>query len=102
MRLKAAGMPSREIARRVGAAPSRVRATIRRFEAAGLSWPLGDDVTDAELEACLFASAGAIMQDFMPTQLWLRLRMQSCDQYGRTLLVSAVISKSRRRAQRRF
>jgi transposase len=59
MRLKAAGMPSREIARRVGAAPSTVRATIRRFEAAGLSWPLGEDVTDAELEARLFTSAGA-------------------------------------------
>jgi transposase len=59
MRLKAAGTPSREIARRVGAAPSTVRATIRRFESAGLSWPLGEDVTDAELEARLFASAGA-------------------------------------------
>ena len=59
IRLKSAGMASREIARRVGAAPSTVRATIRRFEAAGLSWPLGEDVTDAELEARLFASAGA-------------------------------------------
>ena len=34
---------------------------------------------------------GAIMQD--ATQLWLRPRMQSCDQYGRILLVSGVISK---------
>jgi transposase len=33
--------------------------TIRRFEAAGLTWPLPDDVTDTELEARLFASAGA-------------------------------------------
>ena len=40
MRLKAAGMPSREIARRVGSAPSTVRLTIRRFEASGLTWPL--------------------------------------------------------------
>ncbi len=38
IRMKAAGMPSREIARRVGAAPSTVRLTIRRFEAAGLAW----------------------------------------------------------------
>jgi transposase len=58
MRLKAAGMPSREIARRVGTAPSTVRLTIRRFEAAGLSWPLPDDVTDAVLEARLFAGVG--------------------------------------------
>jgi transposase len=59
MRLKSAGMPSREIARRVGTAASTVRLTIRRFEAAGLSWPLSDDVTDTLLEARLFANAGA-------------------------------------------
>jgi len=58
MRLKAAGMAIREIARRVGAAPSTVRLTIRRFEAAGLTWPLPEDVTDAVLEAQLFAGAG--------------------------------------------
>lgn len=58
MRMKSAGMLSREIARRVGAAPSTVRLTIRRFEASGLSWPLPDDVTDAVLESQLFAKAG--------------------------------------------
>jgi IS30 family transposase len=46
IRMKAAGMPSREIARRVRAAPSTVRLTIRRFEAAGLTWPLPDAVLD--------------------------------------------------------
>jgi transposase len=59
IRLKSAGMPTREIARRMGTAPSTVRLTIRRFEAAGLTWPLPDDITDTELEARLFASAGA-------------------------------------------
>jgi transposase len=59
IRLKSAGMPTREIARRMGTAPSTVRLTIRRFEAAGLSWPLSGDITDAVLEARLFASAGA-------------------------------------------
>ncbi|MDA9521201.1 integrase, partial [Bradyrhizobium sp. CCBAU 11434] len=59
IRLKSAGMPTREVARRVGTAPSTVRLTIRRFEAAGLTWPLPDDVTDTVLEARLFASAGA-------------------------------------------
>src|SRR5450631_2353177 len=59
IRLKSAGMPIREIARRMGTAPSTVRLTIRRFEAAELTWPLSDDITDAELEARLFASAGA-------------------------------------------
>lgn len=59
IRLRSAGMSTREIARRVGTAPSTVRLTIHRFEAAGLSWPLSDDITDTELEARLFASAGA-------------------------------------------
>ena len=58
IRLKSAGMPIREIARRMGTAPSTVRLTIQRFEAAGLNWPLPDDVTDAVLEARLFAGAG--------------------------------------------
>ncbi|MGY3473510.1 IS21 family transposase [Bradyrhizobium ottawaense] len=59
MRLKAAGLSIREIGRRVGAVPSTVRLTIRRFEAAGLSWPLADEVADTVLEERLFAGAGA-------------------------------------------
>ncbi|MGY3146594.1 transposase [Bradyrhizobium sp. USDA 3397] len=58
MRLKA-GLSIREIGRRVGAVPSTVRLTIRRFEAAGLSWPLADEIADAVLEEQLFAGAGA-------------------------------------------
>ncbi|MBV8892419.1 MAG: helix-turn-helix domain-containing protein, partial [Acidobacteria bacterium] len=58
MRLKAAGMPTREIARRMGTAPSTVRLTIRRFEATGLTWPLPDELTDAALEARLFTKTG--------------------------------------------
>ena len=34
---------------------STVRETFKRFEAAGLGWPLPDDMNDAELEAPLFA-----------------------------------------------
>lgn len=58
IRMKAAGLPSREIARRMGTPPSTVRLTIRRFEAAGLTWPLPDAVTDAVLESRLFAKTG--------------------------------------------
>src|ERR1700751_235328 len=58
IKLKSAGMPIREIARRVGAAPSTVRLAVRRFEASGLTWPLPEDVSDAVLEARLFARAG--------------------------------------------
>ena len=59
LRLKfVGGVPTREIARRIGVAPSTVRTTIRRFQAAGLSWPLPDEMTDAALEARLFPDAG--------------------------------------------
>jgi transposase-like protein len=58
LRLKfVGGVPIREIARRIGVAASTVRATIRRFQAAGLSWPLPEEMTDAVLEAKLFADA---------------------------------------------
>src|SRR5262249_12392702 len=60
LRLKfVGGVPIREIARRIGVAASTVRATLGRFEAAGLSWPLPEEMTDAVLEARLFANAGA-------------------------------------------
>ena len=49
----------REIARRVGVAPSTVRLSLERFAKAGLTWPLPDDVTDVRLEAELFRSASS-------------------------------------------
>ena len=76
MRMKSAGMATREIARRVGTAPSTVRLTIRRFEAARLTWPLSDDITDTELEVRLFASAGSRSDSRrvsdVPLGRWLR------------------------------
>ncbi len=59
LRLKfVGGVPIREIARRIGVAASTVRATIKRFQAAGLSWPVPEEMTDAVLAAKLFADAG--------------------------------------------
>src|SRR3954463_8414003 len=59
LRLKfVGGVPTREIARRIGVAASTVRATIKRFQAAGLSWPVAEDMTEAALEARLFSDAG--------------------------------------------
>jgi transposase len=59
LRLKfGGGVPTREIARRIGVAASTVRATLKRFAASGLSWPLPEEMTDAALEERLFANAG--------------------------------------------
>ena len=60
LRLKfVGGVPTREIARRIGVAASTVLTTIKRFQAAGLIWPLPEELTDAALEARLFADIGA-------------------------------------------
>ena len=48
LRLKfVGGVPTREIARRIGVAASTVRATIKRFQAAGLSWPPPEELITA-------------------------------------------------------
>jgi transposase len=54
LRLKAAGRSHSEIAHSCGIVHSTVLEYLRRAEAAGLSWPLPDGVTDAELERRLF------------------------------------------------
>lgn len=48
----------RAIARRLGVARSTVQDYLARIEAAGLTWPLPDDITDDVLEQRLFARAG--------------------------------------------
>jgi transposase len=59
LRLKlVGGLPTREIARRVGVAASTVRSTVKRYQACGLNWPLPDELTDAALEARLFGEVG--------------------------------------------
>ena len=59
IRLKfSAGISTREIARRRGIAASTVRETLRRFEGAGLGWPLPDSMRDGDLEAALYANHG--------------------------------------------
>lgn len=52
------GLGHKAISYRVGAAPSTVRETLRRVEAAGLTWPFGEEVTDTVLEAALYKASG--------------------------------------------
>ena len=59
LRLLSVGdVPVREIARRAGVAPSSVRATIKRLANSGLSWPLGEGLSDSDLEAQLYNTTG--------------------------------------------
>ena len=57
IRLKfSASVATREIARRLGVAPSTVRETLKRFESAEVGWPLPDGMTDGALETALYAN----------------------------------------------
>ena len=58
LRLARDGVSSREIGRTLGIARSTVQDNLARASAAGLTWPLGPEVTDAVLEQRLFARAG--------------------------------------------
>jgi transposase len=59
MRLKANGrLSDRAIAQHLGVARSTLSEYLERLAAAGLSWPLPAEITDAELEQRLFARAG--------------------------------------------
>ena len=59
LRLKAAGgMSDRTLALRIGVARSTMTDYLERLEAAGLRWPLPDEITDDVLERTLFERAG--------------------------------------------
>jgi transposase len=53
------GLAGREVARSVRCSPSTVSDCLGRAEVAGLSWPLPDDLDDAQLEARLYPKVAA-------------------------------------------
>ena len=50
-------MSAREIGRRLGVARSTIQDNLKRAAAAGLKWPLAEDVTEEALELQLFGRA---------------------------------------------
>ena len=58
LRLRHDGVSAREIGRRLGVARSTIQDNLKRAAAAGLAWPLADDVTDEALETRLYGGAG--------------------------------------------
>jgi hypothetical protein len=59
LRLSHDGVSAREIGRRLGVARSTIQDNLKRAAAAGLAWPLADDVTDDVLEQRLFGRVGS-------------------------------------------
>jgi transposase len=58
LRLHHGGVSAREMGRRLGVARSTIQDNLKRAAAAGLAWPLADDLTDEVLEQRLFGRAG--------------------------------------------
>jgi len=54
LRLRALGLSPRKIARSLGVARTTIQDHLRRAEAAGISWPIPDDLDDQALEDRLF------------------------------------------------
>lgn len=64
------GLADRQIAKSVGLARSSVGEYVRRFQAAGLVWPLSAALPDAELEACLFPALPSVPGQRRPLPDW--------------------------------
>jgi transposase len=58
LRLAHEGVSAREIGRRLGVARSTIQDNLKRAAAAGLNWPLPEDMGDDTLESRLFSRAG--------------------------------------------
>jgi len=58
LRLHHGGVSAREMGRLLGVARSTIQDNLKRAAAAGLGWPVADDVTDEVLEQRLFGRAG--------------------------------------------
>ena len=71
LRLKAKGLSNRQIAKVCAISRPSVAEYIRRAQAAQLSWPLPDDLGDAEIEQRLFPPAPSpLCNDKRPTPDW--------------------------------
>ena len=64
------GLSARQVAASVQIARSSVGEYERRLAAAGLSWPLREDLSDTELERRLFPSPPPVSADMRPVPDW--------------------------------
>jgi transposase len=70
LRLKAAGMNNRDIARSTGAGKTTVYEHLARAEAAGLSWPLPEGLDEAAMEVMLYPEPTAELAARRPVPDW--------------------------------
>jgi transposase len=65
-----AGLTRRQIARSLAISPTTVGEYFRRARRGGLSWPLPEELDDAQLEARLFPSASPLLVAPRPLPDW--------------------------------
>jgi transposase len=70
IRLSAQGLSGRQVAAALGVPHTTVADHLRRVSAAGLAWPLPEDMTDAALEAALFTKDPAPPGPARPVPDW--------------------------------
>ena len=80
------GLKHRRIARSVGVARSTVCDYLHRAAAAGLTWPLPESMTEAEIDRLLFPPAPAVALELRPQPDWSMVH-QELRRKGMTLLL---------------
>jgi len=75
LRLQAMKLSVRQIAQSLDLGPTTVYDYLRRAKARGLSWPLPEDIDDAELEKLLFVSEGGESRN-RPEPDWPRIHTE--------------------------
>ena len=78
-------LANRQIARSCGIARSTVGEYVRRAEAAGLSWPLPEHLTEAGIEQMLFPLPPAIPAAERPVPQWSEVRQELASKKSVTL-----------------
>jgi transposase len=76
LRLAAGGMSKRQIAASLSVSKTTIRNCLLRAEAAGLAWPLPDDLTDMELEARLYPPPASTLQESRPQPDWAAIHRE--------------------------
>jgi transposase len=72
----ASELPQRAIAKSLGLSQGAVSGYLSRARAAGVSWPLAEDLDDVQLEALLFPPPPAISADQRPMPDWAWVRRE--------------------------
>ena len=71
LKLRADGFSTRRVAQSLSFSRATISGYYKRFETAGLTWPLPDDLSDSDLEHLLFPRTYGQMQGMFPQPDWL-------------------------------